>query len=228
MAPVCSNNEQLTLTVASSVKTVDDSCPANISSQDKCVSQQSPVTIEQSPVSLQSSVTQQSPITPSTQMNTVALFQCADQILTGLKKTLKTDRILAPIDVNVQGNIETGRDLFHTPSHHMRITRPSSDQPRRHMSSLHNDRLNSSADVLPSGVSLTTSGLTISEIVREVDTCNDMHVYTMHLCRQPTPAIYICKLSSHFNFAIPQHLSSLGKSPDKHKMVMCYLDSILK
>jgi len=113
-------------------------------------------------------------------MNTVALFQCADQILTGLKKTLKTNRVLAPIDVNVQGSSETGRDLFHTPAHHMRIARPSSDQPRRHMSSLHNDRLNNSADVLPSGVSLTTSGLTISEIVREVDVYVMTSMSTQH------------------------------------------------
>jgi len=164
VAAVCSNNEQLTLTVSSSVKTVDDSCPVSILSQDKCVSQQSPVITDQSPISLQSSVTQQTPITPSTQMNTMALFQCADQILTGLKKTMKTDRVLAPIDVNVK----SGGDLFHTPAHNMTITRPSSDQPRRYISSLHTERLNSSADVLPSGVSLTTSGLTISEIVSEV------------------------------------------------------------
>jgi len=209
---VCSNHEQLTLTLANSVKTVDDSCLVNISSQGKCVSQTTPI-------NLQSSVTQQSPITPSTQMNTVALFQCADQILTGLKKTRETDRVLAPVDLNVRGSSETGRDLFHTPSHPMRITRPSSDQPRRHLSSLHSDRLNSSADVLPSGVSLTTSGLTISEIVREIDThnvCRTCTTQCMYVDSKNTCYVhnYECRLSKMASLAI-YHLWI--------KEVRCYL-----
>ena len=103
-------------------------------------------------------------------MNTVALFHCADQILNGLKKTLKKDRALTAIDTNIITEHTTKcstKSLFHTPVHHIQTAQPSSDQPRHNKMSLSTrDKLNYSAELIPSNVlSLTTSGLTLNEIV---------------------------------------------------------------
>ena len=144
------------LTLPSSVETVSDSLPTNTAPQVQ-------------------SLTSQSPITPSTQMNTVALFHCADQILNGLKKTLKKDRALTPINTNVTkehsrcADKDKDNDLFYTPVHHVQTTRPYSDQPRHNkkLSLLTHKKLNYSAELIPSSVvCITTSGLTLCEIVR--------------------------------------------------------------
>lgn len=157
MVTTCSKDNQSSLTLPSSVETTNDSLPTH-STQVQSHPSQSPL------------------ITPSTQMNTVALFHCADQILNGLKKTLKKDRALTPIDTNITvehskcTNKNEDGDLFHTPVHHVQVTRPHSDQPRHNkMSLLTHKKLNYSAELIPSDVvSLTTSGLTLNEIVRSI------------------------------------------------------------
>lgn len=154
MTTMCSKDKQSSFTLPSGVETINDSLPTNT-------------------VQVQS-VTSQSPITPSTQMNTVALFHCADQILDGLKKTLKSDRPLMTIDTNINvehtkcTNEHKDSGLFHTPLHHVQSRQVHSDRPRHNkMSSLMYNKLNYSAELIPSNVvSLTTSGLTLNEIVR--------------------------------------------------------------
>lgn len=154
MAAVCSKDKQSSFTLPSSVETVNHSLPTNTTQQVQ-------------------SVPSQSLITPNTQMNTVALFHCADQILNGLKKTLKKDRALTPIDTNAtlehNTKCSTKKDisLFHTPVHHIHTAYPSSDQPRHNKMSLFtHKKLNYSVELIPSNVvSLTTSGLTLNEIV---------------------------------------------------------------
>ena len=153
LASVCSKDNQSSFTLPSSVETINDSLPTNTAQVQ--------------------SLTSQSPITPSTQMNTVALFHCADQILNGLKKTLKKDRALTPIDTNVtlEHSKCTDKDkdsLFYTPVYHVQTTRPYSDQPRHNkkLSLLTHKKLNYSAELIPSNVvCVTTSGLTLCEIV---------------------------------------------------------------
>ena len=151
MASIDSKDNQCSFTLPSSVDTINDSLPAQVQS-----------------------LTSQSPITPNTQMNTVALFHCADQILNGLKKTLKKDRALTPIDTNVIvehskcSDKDNDSHLFHTPLHYVQATRPYSDQPRHNkLSLLTHKKLNYSAELIPSNVlCITTSGLTLCEIVR--------------------------------------------------------------
>ena len=152
----CSKDNQSSLILPSSVETINESLPT-------------------STTQAQSLTPQSTLVTPNTQMNTVALFHCADQILNGLKKTLKKDRALAPIDTNITvehrncTDKEKGSGLFHTPVHHVQVTRPYSDQPKHanKMSLLSHKKLNYSAELIPSNaVSLTTSGLTLNEIVR--------------------------------------------------------------
>ena len=152
MAAVCSKDKSSFTVPSSSVETINDSLPPSVT---------------------QSSVTPHSPmITPSTQMNTVALFHCVDQILDGLKKTLKKqDRPLAPIDTNIITTEQDGSNngSSHTPVHQVKITQPSSDQPRHSskMSLSTHKRLNYSAELISSNtVSITTSGLALNEIVR--------------------------------------------------------------
>ena len=149
----CSKDDQISLTLPSSVETIRDSLPTNAAQVQ--------------------SLTSQSPVTPSTQMNTVALFQCADQILNGLKKTLRKDRALTPIDTNVTKDYSKCVDkdkAFYTPLHHVQATRPYSDQPRHNKLSLStHKKLNYSVELIPSNiVSLTTSGLSLCEIVRSI------------------------------------------------------------
>lgn len=149
MVTVCSSN---TIPSSSSiVETINDSLPTSSTTQQlQSVNSQSPM------------------VTPSTQMDTVALFHCADQILNGLKKTLRKDTALTPIDTNVKcAGKDTDSGLFHTPVYHVQATRPSSDQPRYNkMSLLTHKKLNYSAELIPSNVvSLTTSGFTLNEIV---------------------------------------------------------------
>ena len=155
-AAVCSKDDQSSFILPSSVETINESLPTS-TTQAQSLTSQSPM------------------VTPNTQMNTVALFHCADQILNGLKKTLRKDRALAPIDTNITVEHKNCTDkdkdsgLFHTPVHHAQVTRPYSDQPKHisKMSLLSHKKLNYSAELIPSSVvSLTTSGLTLNEIVR--------------------------------------------------------------
>ena len=155
MAAMCSKDNQSSVTLPNNIETVNDSLPAHTTQQVQSVTSQSPM------------------ITPNSQMNTVALFHCADQILSGLKKTLKKDRALTPIDTNInveRTNKNKDNDLFHTPVQPVQVTRPHSDQPRcNKMSLLAHKKLNYSAELIPSNVvSLTTSGLSLSEIVRSI------------------------------------------------------------
>ena len=117
--PACSKDDRSSLTLPSSVEAIRDSLPTSTAQVQ--------------------SLTSQSPVTPSTQMNTVALFHCADQILNGLKKTLRKDRALTPIDTNVTKEDSKCIDkdkAFYTPLHNAHVTRPYSDQPRHNKMSL--------------------------------------------------------------------------------------------
>ena len=186
------------LTLPNSVETVNDSLPTNTAAQVQSLTTQSPM------------ITPSTPITPSTQMNTVALFHCADQILNGLKKTLKKDRALTPIDTNVTkehsrcADRDKDNDLFHTPLHHVQATRPYSDQPRHNkkLSLLTHKKLNYSAELIPSSVvCVTTSGLTLCEIVRSCMV--DIIDHVLHLIILNVKCDHILeKLQGHSQFSV--------------------------